>query len=581
MTDIEKVLGSAGTGKTTEVVGNPEENIDGLFLKNKRKYGLESQMLITYTNAAVDEAVERLYEMLDVHKYVIQDRVSTIHSVCFNLLNLSKENVAGQWDMRSFCSEWDIKYGFDDNGDVDMLGMVNRNSGNALMDIYQWLQSNRYDLSDYDKCPVDFDEPYQTDKLLEKWEEYKEDNDVIGYGDMIDKSIEWGRNHLERMGYEYPSLDDREYFKFLREKELIDKENIRGEGPFVDTKILYVDEVQDLTPLQWEFYLMQSLVADKVYLGGDPNQSIYSWAGADPSFFLNERGDRRILDKTYRIPSNVWEVCHEIIKHADVRSETDIIEPAYNGGKFVFVSNPPIEFVINEAISSGDTFVLLRANYMVETFAEHLNEYGIPHTNMSSGDTWKGIEDLRDALSKIDSGADTLTGSEMRGLMQNATDDMIQYEIDTGDYEDVYDIDDARMYFDIDRFTMDGYLEEVGSKGYDGLSDTRIEAIRENIRRDFEFIDKENIKIGTIHSSKGKEADTVILGTDTTRTIMNEIKIDTQGTDKEVSDEERRVYFVGASRSERKLILVEDMLDGGNHIDADSLLPGYDLERVS
>jgi|SRR5579875_445286 DNA helicase-2/ATP-dependent DNA helicase PcrA len=49
---------------------------------------------------------------------------------------------------------------------------------------------------------------------------------------------------------------------------------------------VYVDELQDLNPLQAR--VLRELVGDNddLFVVGDPNQAIYGWNGADPSFFL-------------------------------------------------------------------------------------------------------------------------------------------------------------------------------------------------------------------------------------------------------------------------------------------------------
>lgn len=65
-----------------------------------------------------------------------------------------------------------------------------------------------------------------------------------------------------------------------------------------------------------------------------------------------------------------------------------------------------------------------------------------------------------------------------------------------------------------------------------------------------EMATQPNIRIGTIHASKGMEADTVVMSVDSTRTID-----ESQSRCQDRHDEERRVEYVGVTRARRRLVL--------------------------
>ncbi len=50
---------------------------------------------------------------------------------------------------------------------------------------------------------------------------------------------------------------------------------------------LYVDEFQDVNPLQFELLRAWRGDSDDVFIVGDPNQAIYGWNGADPNLLVN------------------------------------------------------------------------------------------------------------------------------------------------------------------------------------------------------------------------------------------------------------------------------------------------------
>lgn len=82
--------------------------------------------------------------------------------------------------------------------------------------------------------------------------------------------------------------------------------------------VILVDEFQDLNPL--EYKLVCELAADHrhVFAVGDDEQSIYSWAGADPGVFrtfVNEFKITKVieLERNYRCPCEIFDVARVLI----------------------------------------------------------------------------------------------------------------------------------------------------------------------------------------------------------------------------------------------------------------------------
>ena len=597
---IEKKIGAPGTGKTTEVVGNPELGIRGLILQEMEHYNVTEQMLVTYTKSGVEEAQDRLYQMTDLPKYKIEDRVRTIHSAAYNLLNndprfdgLDREQVVQFWNKKNYCEREGLEFGFDDDED-DIMG-ADMEEGNLLFRIYGWLQSNRKDLSEWSDCPADWDSDRDCERLLRGWEEYKQEKNLVGFGDMIEKTLELGFEQLDNLGWGvlFPNEETstKEMFSAALEDSRRNPEVIRGQGAFVDTKVLYVDEVQDLTPLQWEWYMMQKLVCEKVYLGGDDDQSIYGWAGANPEFMLNEEGDVKVLDRTYRIPRKIWEVCDGVIRQVNVRQEKDVT-PHGDGGEFVPIKRPSNR-QLKKHIKEGETMILFRANYMVNEFTETLHEYGIPYRNMSTFDHWdEDLMNVASAFEKIERGDNKIKGNELQSLIDKAEYHMIksgngfsQKEMTMGTLggieiervKEILNIPSQRLSGEI---TMESFIDST-----DEINHYEGEAIKGVVRNGNTDMDPDRVRIGTIHSSKGKEAETVILATDSTQTILDNM-FEQQGLDPlkmgnktPLTDEERRVFYVGMTRASEKLVLAEGALEPDTALKMESILAPDTIEE--
>ena len=50
--------------------------------------------------------------------------------------------------------------------------------------------------------------------------------------------------------------------------------------------VVFIDEAQDLSPLQWKLYDKIKETTKDIYLAGDDDQAIFAWAGADVKKFI-------------------------------------------------------------------------------------------------------------------------------------------------------------------------------------------------------------------------------------------------------------------------------------------------------
>jgi DNA helicase-2/ATP-dependent DNA helicase PcrA len=101
---------------------------------------------------------------------------------------------------------------------------------------------------------------------------------------------------------------------------------------------------------------------------------------------------------------------------------------------------------------------------------------------------------------------------------------------------------------------------------------------------DYEGMDADRVRIGTIHSAKGREADHVFVATDLTEKVVEQMAATVDGpvngeeftstTDPVpvLTDNERRVFYVGMSRARERLIVMENLVSGAPTLPIDVLL---------
>src|SRR6185503_18516066 len=120
-----------------------------------------------------------------------------------------------------------------------------------------------------------------------------------------------------------------QYQRFLATRRLVDFDSLvikaaelleRPEGSPIRARwdVVLVDEFQDLNPVQYR--VVRALAHDHrhVFGVGDDEQSIYSWAGADPAVFRSFVNDFFIrapihLEENRRCPRDVADLARKLV----------------------------------------------------------------------------------------------------------------------------------------------------------------------------------------------------------------------------------------------------------------------------
>jgi DNA helicase-2/ATP-dependent DNA helicase PcrA len=104
----------------------------------------------------------------------------------------------------------------------------------------------------------------------------------------------------------------------------------------------------------------------------------------------------------------------------------------------------------------------------------------------------------------------------------------------------------------------------------------------------YQGMDSDRVRLGTIHSAKGREADHVFVSTDLTEKVVEQMaasvseeELEAKGIDGFTStttpvpiltDNERRVFYVGMSRARERLVILENLVDGAPTLPVSVLL---------
>jgi DNA helicase-2/ATP-dependent DNA helicase PcrA len=587
-TQVTRLFGGPGSGKTTALLDRVEE-----LLAENDDVTFRDVLVVSYTRAAATEVRERLAERLDESPRALRGNVCTMHAKAYELLDLSRGDVVGESEKEDFCDEYGIEY------EDEYEGSRRRSArsttiGNKIIATSQWLQRTRRDVADwYDvpfkwddetvRLPPDIDDRAQTgnkytptwssddDRIsvpetIRAWRQYKGEHGVVGFADMLER---------------------------VQQRSLL---------PNVD--YLVIDEFQDITTLQYEVYSEWRPHMDRVMIAGDDDQVVYAWQGADPDLLLEEDvTDDNILPNSYRLPSRILNVVNREVSHIEKRQEKDL-DPRKEGGRVEGVPNPSvIDLVRNvrqtvEEDKDGTVMVLFRARYQMFQFMDEFIGEGIPFTCLTDQRMWtdrftqyvRAVEAVHEdepvtALESrrlADMLADSAFGTGERDELFDELDDL-EEEAETDDLEEIMvEPDTVTEYapFMPDPRAAADMLRKVTS-----FQERSVEAY---FSGEYEGMDANRVRVGTIHSAKGREADHVFVATDLTEKVVEQMAAtveqegrDVPGVDEftkrtspvpTLTDNERRVFYVGMSRARERLVLLENLIDGAPTLPIDVLL---------
>jgi superfamily I DNA/RNA helicase len=305
--------------------------------------------------------------------------------------------------------------------------------------------------------------------------------------------------------------------------------------------LCFLDEAQDLSPMQWDIAHLIEDKTQQMYCAGDDDQAIYKWAGADVEHFLGLDGGSETLQQSYRIPAAVHAVAETIAKRIHNRYPK-IYKPKQERGCCARIAH-----VAELDMSEGSWLILAQAGYQLQPVAAdlrsfgHLYEYrGSRSINQKLSDAVNGWTDLQKAREvSID------TVRNIYSYMSTGKRIARGYKKLTGIPDDeLVNIDDLQL-----RHGLIATKDMIWSEAMDRIAAKDRAYITALLRRGEKFNGTPRISVSTIHGSKGGEADNVVLFTDLSPAADSTMRI--------APDDIHRVFYVGVTRTRKNLYLVE------------------------
>jgi DNA helicase-2/ATP-dependent DNA helicase PcrA len=493
-----KIYGPPGTGKTTTLIN---------YVKTFYKLGtpLDKIGYFAFTTKAANEAIDR---MLDAYKPLQRKNLKhfrTLHSLAFNRLGMKKSEVMQDEHYEDIGRSVGIEVTVYSNGQEN-TGFVDSDS-----EYFNLINAARIK-------EISIEAEYNTGMY----------------------SYELEKNLLHILRDELNNY--KQSFKLKDFTDMIEAFNVSKLCPKYD--VVFIDEAQDLSPIQWKMVDILRKNSKYVILAGDDDQAIYGWAGADVKKFQEIPAKKDIiLPYSHRVPVAVQHIADQILSRIPDDRRVKKNWQAKDEEGFVEY----ITAMDDAPLYKDDWLVLARTNDRLEKLKPILKDMGIYFQ-------FKGRKSFKSTLfrsvlnyTRWQNKGDKLSLSEVRDVL-----DCVPYSHKLRE-ERLYDLKEfgfsnTQRWFDI--FTVDPQ---------------ECLYIRELLRNEEELNKDARVQLSTIHSAKGGEATNVLLILDNTKTIRDAIE---KSQTKE--DEENRVWYVGVTRTSKKLYIMA----------AKKEAKGYDIESL-
>lgn len=537
---IARLIGSAGSGKTTELIKIMEGARSNLSV-DPMAIGMMS-----FTRAARQEVAERASAAwnMPVSMLTRDGYIRTGHSICYRQLGVSSGQLITD---KKADMEWLVsKFG------VNLKTAIDDDSSSQVYigdEVVAWCL-NAWNLHRVSLTPLE--------EVVARLAEYDEDYCSVEEVQMIAEKYETAKRIDER--YDYNDLLLR--FAGISCSPKYGISRVEPEGSLPPVRAWLFDEQQDASPLLDAVCkrLVSGPLVKWCYVVGDPFQAIYGFAGSSASCFLGWKADKeKIMPKSYRCPAPILRLGEECLRKMSPSGGyfDRGVEPASHEGEIVHRDD--IEDLGPILDANEDWLLIARTNYQAGRFLGYCASAGIPARSVRApadptirqrglaalcrleqnehvtGQDWAAAVTLLPAKNK--SGQDVLE----RGAKKRWKDKEEASRWDIIFSEDMKDIG-ATDY--LSNAVKSGEWQTLVEHG----QSWRRSAKKYGIERAM----KPNVRVGTIHSVKGMEADNVAVLTTTSK------KVQVASLDTSQHDEECRIAYVAVTRARRRLVIINE-----------------------
>lgn len=484
MNNLKLILGGPGCGKTTRLLQIVEQEMNNGVPPSAIAF-------VTFTKAAAEEAKQRAAAQFSLSGDDLP-WFRTIHSLAYARLNIQRDEMLTGKDWQEFAEMVNepMSGGLDASDGAPIVAS-GREIGDVLLRICDYAATTMMPL---DEAWHSLNEPvpwFRLKRFADALTQYKSDTGRMDFTDLL--------------------------------------KHYAASGPPVPVQVAVIDEAQDLTAAQWAAVKMAFSGVERTFVGGDDDQAIYHWAGADVAQFLTLSDMPEVLPISHRLPRQIHSLATKIAARITARYHKRFA-PSEREGTITWHQHPSgVEF------ANGSWLILARNNYMLFGLEKMIREQGYVYTRRSGPSVSPMDVKCMQLWERLRTGkvAD-MAASEARALAKALDQPKPQTK-------------------ELQRYTLASFGWQVWAEhpwymALTGISPERRDYYLACLRRGERLTKPPRLRIETIHGVKGAEADHVLLMTDMSDRTAKSFRLN--------EDAEHRVFYVGVTRALKSLHLV-------------------------
>lgn len=486
----EIILGPPGTGKTTTLLNLVDEELALGVPPDRIGY-------VSFTKRAAHEAVERACK-----KFSLDARdlpyFRTLHSMCFRALGLSNADVFEGKKVLEF-GDW-IGTDLTVNHRMDETTLFGFTSGDRALFMENLARVRCLPLRQaYDENCDDLSWSF-VERISRGLAQFKRDRHLVDYTDMLQLFVDnsWA-----------PPLE-----------------------------VLFVDESQDLSMLQWRVVEKLAENARRVVVAGDDDQAIYRWAGAAVEHFVDMPGRVRVLEQSWRVPECIQGIAEDVIGRVGHR-RPKTWKPREGDGSIL----RPMKLEEVD-LWSEDVLILARNGYSLRDAEPLLQQEGVLYEVQGRSSVRRGTMDAIRLWERLRKGESIAIQDVLKVY------DMMSTGVGVKRGFKKLPGHPPEMEVNLGWLRENGGLvrDEIWHTALDRIEPKETAYMLKALRNGEKISAEPRVRLSTIHGSKGGEASHVVLITDMAARTHREFE--------QNPEDEARVWYVAATRAKKKLSIV-------------------------
>ncbi len=380
-----RVIAGAGSGKTRTLTHR------FAYLVNEVGIPAGNILCVTFTNKAANEMRQRIHMLTG-------DRdtgyINTFHGFCANVL---KEE--------SFVFNYPKSFLVLDNSDIDsMLSVIYEERNLSLRDMTFSKARDMIEMLKLFERPdyyLDmFDMSLET--LKEKYDSAITPKDIIFYGYLYQEKKCFGLDYNDLVIFTLYTFKVSEESRKKWQKRLM---------------YIMIDEFQDIDKPQYDLMEVLSDYHKNLFVVGDPDQTIYTWRGADIHYLLDfdkkfEGTKTIMMNDNYRSVKSIIDVANSLISKNKYREEKNLVSVRGDGDNTAayfaknaddeadFIAEKITELKEKNNENYKDMTILFRSHFLTRSLENALFTKQIPYVIYSGVQFYDRVE-IKVALSYL------------------------------------------------------------------------------------------------------------------------------------------------------------------------------------